>query len=242
MANTSKCKNSFLKPSVWWLVHKQTRPGSNLEITSEHMGLQSCLSERCRLRSLLSPSPRLFKMKQSKLSVQHLWNICSLWNQISVIGCNTTVWPGARSCEELLLLLPLLKKTRQASLCGGFLGVYQLTWMPEGFKFCSAFYCCWWCTTRPSSHPQRKGAGRTARKVRGDFSWNFKTNFSASWNTKYMQTINKKDTCFRFSPQIVQTALPWSCWRSKSTTSLSSSICWKSSRRCTQVVLLLLLF
>lgn len=120
MANTSKCKNSFLKPSVWWLVHKQTRPGSNLEITSEHMGPQSCLSERCRLRPLLSPSPRLFKMKQSKLSVQHLWNICSLWNQISVVSRNTTFWPEARSCEELLLLLPLfLKKTkkRQASIC-----------------------------------------------------------------------------------------------------------------------------
>lgn len=58
--------------------------------------------------------------------------------------------------------------------------VYHLTWMPEGSQFFSAFYCCCcccWRTTRPSSHPQRKGTARTTRKVRGDFSWDFKTNF-----------------------------------------------------------------
>lgn len=127
----------FSKLSVWWLVHKQTRPGSNLEITWEHMGLQSCLSERCsvlHLHPLPLPSPRLFKMKQSKLSLQHLWNICSLWNQISVIGCNTTVWPRAQSCKELLVLLPLFQK--QAGICVVDFWVFT-SW--HGYKKDSSF-------------------------------------------------------------------------------------------------------
>lgn len=62
-------------------MHKQTQPGSNLEITSEHMGPRSCLSERCRLRPLLSPSPRLFqdetKQTVRPTSVEHLFPVKS---------------------------------------------------------------------------------------------------------------------------------------------------------------------